>query len=454
MRVMMHHDAARARGGESPLVCFAQIVARDPFILVGRAANPQFRFADLIGPLVGVATDVPTPWMLLHDDLDRAGVDPAAVKRVMDAPMADNAAALERGDIDVVQVFEPYAEALVSSGRGHVWHRFSVRGGIAFTTFYTTRRFAAKRRNACLALARAMAASLARLHAADPAETAALIGPTFFPDLSPASLARIVSGYREARLWPRGIALPAAAYARLKGALLAGGLIDRTSPMTTPSMPRCANRERRRERRVPAIDIAPFLDGTGKAAVARQVAEACERIGFLVVSGHGIEAAVIERAFERSRAFFDMPRDERTGATRGARPPAGVHGFATRGLAYTLGEETPPDLRETFFLGPVDDHRAHFADLPEAADAYAPNIYPDIPAGTAEALIAIYPRIRTALGRPAAHTRRGAAPAGGLLRRVRRAPFQHSFEPSLSAAATRRRNPASSGPARIPTTAR
>ena len=230
MRVMMHHDAARARGGESPLVCFAQIVARDPFILVGRAANPQFRFADLIGPLVGVATDVPTPWMLLHDDLDRAGVDPAAVKRVMDAPMADNAAALERGEIDVVQVFEPYAEALVSSGRGHVWHRFSVRGDIAFTTFYTTRRFAAERRNACLALARAMAASLARLHAADPAETAALIGPAFFPDLAPASLARIVSGYREARLWPRGIALPAAAYARLKAALLAGGLIDRDIP--------------------------------------------------------------------------------------------------------------------------------------------------------------------------------------------------------------------------------
>ena len=32
MRVMMHHDAARARGESSPLVCFAQIVARDPYI--------------------------------------------------------------------------------------------------------------------------------------------------------------------------------------------------------------------------------------------------------------------------------------------------------------------------------------------------------------------------------------------------------------------------------------
>ena len=230
MRVMMHHDAARARGAASPLVCFAQIVARDPFILVGRAPNPHFRFRDLIGPSVGVATDVPTPWMLLYDDLDRAGIDPAALTRTPDASMAENAAALERGEIDAVQVFEPYAEALVSRGRGHVWHRFSERGDIAFTTFYTTRRFAAERRGACMALARAMAAALERLHAREPAETAALVGPAFFPDLPLESFARIVARYREARLWPRGTALPVAAYARLKAAMLAGGLIAHDVP--------------------------------------------------------------------------------------------------------------------------------------------------------------------------------------------------------------------------------
>ena len=230
MRVMMHHDSAHARGEASPLVCFAQIVARDPFILVGRAPNPHFRFADLIGPRVGVATDVPTPWMTLFDDLDRAGIDPAAVTRTPDAAMAENAAALERGEIDVVQVFEPYAEALVSGGHGHVWHRFSARGDIAFTTFYTTRRFAAERRGACMALARAMAAALERLHAREPAETAALVGPAFFPELPLESFTRIVARYREAGLWPRGTALPVAAYGRLKAALLAGGLIARDVP--------------------------------------------------------------------------------------------------------------------------------------------------------------------------------------------------------------------------------
>ena len=106
----------------------------------------------------------------------------------------------------------------------------SRRGDIAFTTFYTTRRFAAERRGACMALGGAMAAALERLHAREPAETAALVGPAFFPELPLESFARIVARYREARLWPRGTALPVAAYARLKAALLAGGLIARDVP--------------------------------------------------------------------------------------------------------------------------------------------------------------------------------------------------------------------------------
>ena len=230
MRVMMHHDAAHRAGRTSPLVCFAQVVARDPFILVGRTPNPAFRFEDLIGPRVAVAVDVPTPWMTLFDDLERAGIDPASLNRTPDAPMGANAVAFERGEIDVVQVFEPYADRLVSSGAGHVWHRFSRRGDVAFTSFYTTLRYAEERRGTCTALVRAIAAALLRIHEA-PAETIAeRVGPAFFPDLPAGALARIVAAYRAARLWPRTPALPAAAWARLKAALLAGGLITYDVP--------------------------------------------------------------------------------------------------------------------------------------------------------------------------------------------------------------------------------
>ena len=230
MRVMMHHDAAHRAGRTSPLVCFAQVVARDPFMLVGRTPNPSFRFEDLVGPRIAVAVDVPTPWMTLRDDLDRAGIDPAALNRTPDAPMPENAAAFERGELDVVQVFEPYADRLVSTGAGHVWHRFSRRGDVAFTSFYTTRRRTQERRAACTALVRAISAALVRIREG-PAETIAeRVGPAFFPDLPAGALARIVAAYRDADLWPRTPALGAAAFARLKAALLAGGLIAHDVP--------------------------------------------------------------------------------------------------------------------------------------------------------------------------------------------------------------------------------
>jgi len=144
---------------------------------------------------------------------------------------------------------------------------------------------------------------------------------------------------------------------------------------------------------IPTIDIAPFLSGdaAAKRAVADRVAAACREVGFLVISGHGITRATLEHTFERAFAFYDLPAETKAGfAPTGPARQRGYHGVATRSLAATLGQQTPLDLRESTFLGPVDDHREHYAALPEAATAYAPNILPDRPAGTAEAFTGIY----------------------------------------------------------------
>lgn len=144
---------------------------------------------------------------------------------------------------------------------------------------------------------------------------------------------------------------------------------------------------------VPTIDIGPFLrnEPGAKDDVARQVAETCERIGFLVISGHRFPADLFEHAKTQLFAFFDLPEDTKNRwHPTGPSKQRGFHGFATRGLAYTLGQKTPPDLRETVFLGPVDDHRAHYAGLPGAATSYAPNLIPTEPAGIDATLVALY----------------------------------------------------------------
>jgi len=144
---------------------------------------------------------------------------------------------------------------------------------------------------------------------------------------------------------------------------------------------------------VPTIDIGPFLANAaaGKHAIGEQVARTCEQTGFLMISGHAFPVSLLQRAQRELFAFFDLPAEMKNRwHPTGPSKQRGYHGFATRGLAYTLGEQTPPDLRETVFLGPVDDHRAYYAKMPDAATSYAPNVIPDEPAGLAATLVSLY----------------------------------------------------------------
>jgi len=225
MRVMLHHD----RDPDCPLVCFGQVVARDPFILIGRRPKRRFRMQDLSRLRIAVASEVPTPWHCFQDDLRRAGIDPATIDRAPDAPMAENLKRLAAGEVDVVQVFEPYAAQAGVEGIGHVWHRFATRGDCGYTSFYATRSFVAGYRGTCQALIRGIRRAVAALYAQPVTRTVDAVAD-WFPGLPRPVLNRAIAGYRASGLWARSPALPAPTFVRLKAALLSGGLIRRDIP--------------------------------------------------------------------------------------------------------------------------------------------------------------------------------------------------------------------------------
>lgn len=225
MRVMLHHD----RDPDCPLVCFGQVVARDPFILVGRRFKRRFQMIDLKSMRIAVASEVPTPWMCLQDDLRRAGLDPARIDRAPDAPMAENIQRLVRGEVDVAQVFEPYAAMAELDGIGHVWRRCATRGDMGYTSFYATNAFVAGNRAACIALLRGVHRAVRALYS-QPLKTTAKAVAEFFPDLPRPVLTRAIRGYRNARLWASSTELPVQSVVALKAALLSGGLIARDIP--------------------------------------------------------------------------------------------------------------------------------------------------------------------------------------------------------------------------------
>ena len=57
---------------------------------------------------------------------------------------------------------------------------------------------------------------------------------------------------------------------------------------------------------MPTIDLAG-----GPAGIADEVRNACEEVGFLTIVGHGVDVQLIGEVASRSRAFFDLPDDEK-----------------------------------------------------------------------------------------------------------------------------------------------
>src|SRR5215471_20622684 len=70
MRVMKARDI----DPNSPLVCFCEVVARDPFFLVGTHHSSDFQLRDLASLRFAAVSEVPTPWMCLQHDLREQGI--------------------------------------------------------------------------------------------------------------------------------------------------------------------------------------------------------------------------------------------------------------------------------------------------------------------------------------------------------------------------------------------
>lgn len=228
LRVLLTHAADPA----ADVVCFCDVVARDPFFVIGRVPRPNFRPRDLVGPRFGSVSEVPTPWLCLQDDIRRDGADPAALTRTHGPSMAENAAALREGRLDAVQVFQPHAEQLLRSGAGHLWYAAADRGLTAYTTLVTRRSVLTARREELAAMVRAMYRSLRWLSVTPGIEIARALH-SFFPDVPTAIFAGAMDRYRELGLYGPDPVTRREGVERLQAAMRSGGALDRDIPFET-----------------------------------------------------------------------------------------------------------------------------------------------------------------------------------------------------------------------------
>lgn len=225
MRVMQAYEQVPA----CDLVHFAEVVTRDPFLLLGHTPKPDFALHDLFGLRVGTVSEVPTPWLCLQDDIRRDGADPGAVARVTDGTMAGNAAALRSGPLDAVQLFQPYAEELLASGAGHLWYAAAGRGLTAYTTLVTRRSVVEQKRDELLQMVRAMYQTLRWVRATPGAEIQPVLGG-YFPEVPPAIYAAAVDRYRALGLYGPDPVTRREGFDRLAAAMRSGGALKRNVP--------------------------------------------------------------------------------------------------------------------------------------------------------------------------------------------------------------------------------
>jgi NitT/TauT family transport system substrate-binding protein len=225
LRVVLTHAADPT----SDVVCFCDVVARDPFFVVGREPRPDFRLRDLQGLRFASVAEVPTPWLCLQDDIRRDDVDPATFNRTSGPSMAENAASLRAGRLDAIQVFQPYAEELVQSGAGHVWHTAANRGLTAYTTLVTRRSVLNSRRDELAAMVRAMDHTLRWIAGTPGAEIARALA-AFFPDVPVPIYAAAIDRYRALSLYAIDPTTKPEGVQRLQEAMRSGGVLDRIIP--------------------------------------------------------------------------------------------------------------------------------------------------------------------------------------------------------------------------------
>ena len=225
LRVMMVRDAEPA----ADLVCFCDVVARDPFFVVGARPRPDFTLADLLSVRLATVSEVPTPWICLQDDLRRAGLDPAQVDRITDGTMGENETALREGKIDAVQLFQPYAEWLVSSGAGYVWYAAADRGLTAYTTLVTRRDMLTERADELIRMIRGIDETL-KWFAVTPAFDIAGRLQSYFPDVPIPLFAACIERYRALNLWGRDPVIRREGYDRLHAAMRSACALSRDIP--------------------------------------------------------------------------------------------------------------------------------------------------------------------------------------------------------------------------------
>lgn len=148
---------------------------------------------------------------------------------------------------------------------------------------------------------------------------------------------------------------------------------------------------------IPVIDLAASLAGDSDAleATALAVREACERVGFFYISGHGVGQAAIDRCFAESRRFHALPLERKQSLALDQNNIGYLAMNTSIQRHSTVHQATRPNQNESFFV--THDRGPAHPDIVAGTPLRGANQWPDGLPGFREGVMAYFQAVN-ALG--------------------------------------------------------
>ncbi len=112
--------------------------------------------------------------------------------------------------------------------------------------------------------------------------------------------------------------------------------------------------------RIPVIDVADYLAGRPDADqdLAQAITRTCLDTGFLVISGHGVPQAIIDRAFAAAAEFFALDEASKLALKIGAENIGYLPYGGQTVRTSTVHRNTKPNYSESFYITTPDPNPA------------------------------------------------------------------------------------------------
>jgi len=142
--------------------------------------------------------------------------------------------------------------------------------------------------------------------------------------------------------------------------------------------------------KIPVIDYGPYLAGepNALAVLAAEIRRACEDVGFFYALNHGVDQAVIDRAFAASRRFHALPLETKLALRLNQNNIGYLPMNASVQGASTVHKATRPNQNESFFVS--HDRGADHPDVLAGRALRGRNQWPDGAPGLREDMMAYF----------------------------------------------------------------